>query len=236
MNSNELIESTPPRQQLAQAVEAKAQAEARLAQQRAAQQRAAALVDASLSEVRELVNLLQRQADEEALAVAEQLRSGESTTTLGAAPTVVSIQRQGAEQRLAVAQRASEQLAREARELEKAVAEKASAVHACACAVLRSEADGLAEEIDRKERALFALRLKLRGIDLAAWGLSTSSSSGAGVEWNRPALLSPHAHQAMQRPEEPQFVGGQDPAKDEARRWVAFHAALCRDAAATTTE
>jgi hypothetical protein len=226
---NEPNESTTQalRQQLAQAIEAKAQADARLAQQRGVHERASALVVASEVEVRQLADSMQRHADEEALAVAEQLRLGESTT-LGEVPAVVISQRQSAEQRLAVAVRARDQLSREAQEMEEALSVAESALHECACTVLSLEADGLAQEIDRGEKTLFALRTKLRGLGLASWGLARS----AGREWHRPALLSPRALQAIHRPEDPQFAGGHDPAKDEAQRWLAFHAALRQDAAA----
>jgi hypothetical protein len=132
-----------------------------------------------------------------------------------------------AEQRLAIAVAARAQLATEVAALTAASKAAKQSAHEHACSVLVAEAEALADKIGAQEAELFALRTRLRGLEIASWGLA-----GGGDEWSRPTLLSPRALAAVHPREEPQFAGGHDPARDEARNWHQFYDALRLDSEA----
>lgn len=202
-------------------------AETALAERRAAEARAAALV-AELEEVAgACVSAVERHAKDRAAAVAEMLRSGD-VSTLDEVPQAPLKERLQAEQRLAIAVAARAQLATEVAALTAAKNVAKQQAHECACAVLTLQAEALADEIGAHEAELFAMRTRLRGLEIASWGLA-----GGGEQWRRPTLLSPRALAAIHQREEPQFAGGFDPARDAARDWRKLYDALRCDDQAT---
>lgn len=213
---------------LAQAIEARGQADAQLAEQVAAHKRASALVAGLRAEVQEHAATLNRLTDDEAHAVAEQLLRGEAMTLADAVPSVVIEERQLAEQRLAVAHKALAQIERTLHERDVTQKQAVVRVRDAANALLAFEGDRIAEQINANEVSLVELRKRLRGLDFASYGLS----QGEGANWQRPKLLTPKAAAALYRPSEPQFVGGRDPAQDDAKSWNQWHVQLTQDSAA----
>lgn len=215
------------RDMLARAIGEQRRAEAALAERVAAETRAAALVAELEGVVGICVSAVERHAKERAAAVAEMLRSGD-VATLDEVPAAPLQERLHAEQRLAIAAAARAQLAAEVAALTAAKDVAKQQAHECACAVLTLQAEALADEIDAQEAELFAMRTRLRGLEIASWGLA-----GGGDQWRRPTLLSPRALAAIHQREEPQFAGGFDPARDAARDWHKLYDALRCDDQAT---
>ena len=215
------------REKLACATAEQRRAEAVLGERITAEARAAAMVAELEEVVRACASTLDRQARERAAAVAQMLRSGDVATLDEVPEAPIQAQLQ-AEQRLAIAVAARAQLAAEVAALTAASKAAKQSAHEHACSVLVAEAEALADKIGAQEGELFALRTRLRGLEIASWGLASG-----GDQWSRPTLLSPRALAAVHPREEPQFAGGHDPARDEARNWHQFYKALRLDSEAT---
>ncbi len=215
------------RENLACAIGEQRRAEEALAACMAAEARAAALVAEIEGVVGVCASAVERHAQDRAAAVAEMLRSGD-VATLDGVPAAPLQERLHAEQRLAIAAAARAQLAAEVAALTAAKDVAKQQAHECACAVLTLQAEALVEEIGAQEAALFAMRTRLRGLEIASWGLA-----GGGDQWRRPTLLSPKALAAIHPREEPQFAGGYDPARDAAQDWHKLYDALRCDDQAT---
>ncbi|WP_294767593.1 hypothetical protein [uncultured Rhodoferax sp.] len=218
---------TEARQQLAAAITAREDATDRVTGHLAALARANALVGELESEVHRGNAHAAANAAQTAAALADQLLQGAELAI--ASPTKASAEmREAAVTRLTVATTARDQLQRETKQLEDNLAHAVAVVRKHALAVLRLEGERLAVGILQQEKNLWAQRNVLRGIAFAEYSLAATDASKERLDV--PALLTVQAQQAMQPAPEPQYAGGQDPAKDCAGQWKQFYDALIEDA------
>lgn len=216
---------TETRQQLAAAIAARDDATDKVTGHLAALARATALVSELESEVHKSNAHAAASAAQTAAALADQLLQGAELAIASPSKTSAEV-REAAATRLSVATTARDQLQRETNALQQSLTQAEGVVRTHALALIRIEAERIAMSVEQHESELFDLRTKLRGVELAAYALAGT----AGGTWQRPNLLTPRAVSAMVRPEEPQLVGGHDPAKDCAGQWKQFYDALIEDA------
>ena len=163
-------------------------------------------------------------------ALAEQLRQGDALLSVDSPAEEVSDERRALESRLKVAAHTQAQFQSETKNLEGTLAHAAAKVRKHAIAILRMEAERIANGILQQEKDLWTQRTLLRGIAFAEYKLAAVNPIAGALD--KPILMTMQSSLALQPMAEPQFVGGYDPAKDTANKWQAFYNALTEDAQA----
>lgn len=190
--------------------------------------RATALVQSLTSE------LTQHEADivsnelNSAEALAAQLRQGDTLPAVDSPADVGSDERRALQSRLNVATHARDQIQSETKNLEGTLAHAAAVVRKHALAIMRLEAERIANGIFQQEKEVQAQRAILRGIAFAEYKLSAVNATRGVLD--TPALLTMQSSRALQPMPEPQYAGNFDPAKETANKWKAFYDALTESA------
>ena len=225
--STELEQET--RQQLAAAIESRDAVGVMVNNSHAALTRAWTLVSALQSELAQDDAHAATRHTQSAESLAARLRHGDAAASAFNTTCAPTDAREAAQTRFNVATTARDQLRREADALTAELMRANGVVRQHALVLIRIEADRIAAAIEQEEAKLFAMRTKLRGVELSTYQLA---AAGDGT-WQRPLLLTARAAGALLRPDEPQACGGHNPAKDSAAQWKRFYDALMGDARAT---
>ena len=192
--------------------------------------RATALVQSLTSEVKQHEATIVVNELKSAEALAAQLRQGVALLSVDSPAEEVSDERRALESRLKVAAHTQAQFQSETKNLEGTLAHAAAVVRRHAIAILRLEAERIANGILQQEKDLWAQRTLLRSIAFAEYKLAALDATRGVLD--TPSLLTVQSTRALQPMAEPQYAGCYDPAKDTALKWKAFYDALTEDAQA----
>lgn len=222
--------STEDRDLLAAAIVRRNDIAAKVSDSRAALARAAALVKSLHSEMEQHEAALATHELNTAEALAAQLRQGTTLPNVDSTADAGNAERRAIQSRLNVAIHAHGQIESETKNLEGTLAHAVSVVRKHALAILRGEAEQVADSILQAEKDLWQRRILLRGIAFAEYKLA--AMDGNKDRLDVPALLTVQSTRALQPAAEPQYAGGYDPAKDTSLKWQALYCALTEDAQA----
>ncbi len=192
--------------------------------------RATALVQSLTSELKQHEAAIVSNELNSAEALAAQLRQGAAMPAVDSPADVGSDERRALQSSLNVATHAHAQIQSETKNLEGTLAHAAAVVRKHALAIMRREAEVVADGILQQERELQAQRSLLRGIAFAEYKLAELDVTRGVLD--KPTLLTVQSTRALQPSPEPQYAGGYEPAKDTALKWQAFYNALIEDAQA----
>lgn len=221
---NHEVEIEAVRQKLASAVEARDATLARVTSSGAALARANALVAEIDSDIQQDDEQLKKLDAVKAADLAAQLRLGAAAKMSMTRPRVDADVRAALQNRLTVVTTARDELQHESDAHAVALAQNEGVVREHALALIRLEAERIAISVEQREVELFDLRMKLKGVELAAYSLAVTVNDTT----QRPNLLTQRAVGAMVRPLEPQSAAGHDPAKVCAVEWKKFYDALTK--------
>lgn len=222
--------STDDRDLLAAAIVRRNKLAAQFSESRTALDRAAALVKNLTAEMAQHDAAMATNELHSAEALAAQLRQGAALPTVVSPADVGNAERRAIQSRLNVAIHAHGQIESETKNLEGTLAHAVAVVRKHALAILRGEAEQVADSILQAEKDLWQRRILLRGIAFAEYKLAAMDGNKDRLEV--PTLLTVQSTRALQPAPEPQYAGGYDPAKDTSLKWQALYSALTEDAQA----